>query len=79
MMAPKLAWPSSASLIKCGQGELVRLIGVGVSGLSQDARQLSLWDEPNEKEERLWEALETLRKRFGDGAMRTCGESLEQC
>lgn len=52
------------------QGELVRLIGVGVSGLSQDARQLSLWDEPNEKEERLWEALETLRKRFGDGAIR---------
>lgn len=52
------------------QGELVRLIGVGVSGLSQDARQLSLWDEPNEKEERLWQTLETLRKRFGDGAIR---------
>lgn len=52
------------------QGELVRLIGVGVSGLSQDARQLSLWDEPNEKEERLWQTIETLRKRFGASAIR---------
>lgn len=52
------------------QGQLVRLIGVGVSGLSEDARQLSLWDEPNEKEERLWQTLETLRKRFGDQAIR---------
>jgi DNA polymerase IV len=48
------------------QGELVRLIGVGVSGFSNAARQLSLWDAPNEKEERLWQAIETLRKRFGD-------------
>lgn len=52
------------------QGQLVRLIGVGVSGLSEDARQLSLWDEPNEKEERLWQTIETLRKRFGDQAIR---------
>lgn len=52
------------------QGQLVRLIGVGVSGLSNAARQLSLWDAPNEKEERLWQALETLRKRFGDDAIR---------
>lgn len=48
------------------QGQLVRLIGVGVSGLSNTARQLSLWDEPNEKEERLWQAIEKLRKRFGN-------------
>lgn len=52
------------------QGQLVRLIGVGVSSLSEDARQLSLWDEPNEKEERLWQTIETLRKRFGDQAIR---------
>ena len=51
------------------QGQLVRLIGVGVTGLSNAARQLSLWDTPNEKEERLWQALETLRKRFGDQAI----------
>lgn len=50
-------------------GELVRLIGVGVSGLSNAARQLSLWDAPNEKEERLWQAVETLRKRFGNQAI----------
>ncbi|MEZ4735149.1 MAG: DNA polymerase IV [Caldilineaceae bacterium] len=48
------------------QGQLVRLIGVGVSGLRNTARQLSLWEEPNEKEERLWQAIEMLRKRFGD-------------
>lgn len=47
------------------QGQLVRLIGVGVTGLSNTARQLSLWDTPDEKEERLWQTLETLRKRFG--------------
>ena len=48
------------------QDQLVRLIGVGVSGLGHAARQLSLWDAPNEKEERLWQTIETLRKRFGD-------------
>jgi len=52
------------------QGQLVRLIGVGVSGLSNAARQLSLWDTPNEKEEKLWQAVETLRKRFGEGAIK---------
>jgi DNA polymerase-4 len=51
------------------QGQLVRLIGVGVTGLSNTARQLSLWDAPNEREERLWQTLEALRKRFGDGAI----------
>ena len=52
-------------------GDPVRLIGVGVSGLSKSARQLSLWEEPTiqaevEKEARLHQALRTVRQRFGD-------------
>ncbi len=56
------------------QGELVRLIGVGVSGLGNSARQLSLWEDPieqaaREKDERLHQALEALRQRFGAEAI----------
>jgi DNA polymerase-4 len=56
------------------QGELVRLIGVGVSGLGNSARQLSLWEDPTEqaareKDERLHQALEALRHRFGAEAI----------
>jgi len=55
-------------------GELVRLVGVGVSGLVKGARQLSLWEAPEEqiereKEERLHQTLQLLRKRFGDDAI----------
>lgn len=51
------------------QGQLVRLIGVGVSGLTDAARQLSLWEVPNEKEERLWQTIQGLRQRFGESAV----------
>jgi DNA polymerase-4 len=44
----------------------VRLLGVGVSGLTADLRQLSLWDTPPEKERRLLEAVDALRSRYGD-------------
>lgn len=55
-------------------GELIRLVGVGVSGLSKGTQQLSLWEAPSEritreKEERLHQALQSLRKRFGDDAI----------
>ncbi|MEZ4620335.1 MAG: DNA polymerase IV, partial [Caldilineaceae bacterium] len=55
-------------------GQLVRLIGVGVSGLGNSARQLSFWEDPTdqsarEKEERLHQALQALRQRFGDSAI----------
>jgi DNA polymerase-4 len=43
----------------------VRLIGVGVSGLCDDAHQLALWDTENEKEHRLLGAVDEIRKRFG--------------
>jgi DNA polymerase-4 len=48
---------------------LVRLIGVGVSGLQPLVRQLSLWDAAGEKERRLHTAVEELRSRFGDGVV----------
>jgi len=51
------------------QGQLVRLIGVGVGGLTDAARQLSLWEAPNEKEERLWQTIQGLRQRFGESAV----------
>ncbi|MGA9397990.1 MAG: DNA polymerase IV [Anaerolineaceae bacterium] len=44
----------------------VRLIGVGVAGLVPAQRQLSLWDTGLEKEHKLLEAIDELRKRYGD-------------
>lgn len=55
------------------EGQAVRLIGVGVSGLSE-ARQLSLWDAPDERAERLYTAIKELRKRYGEQAIRRGGE-----
>jgi len=49
------------------EGRAVRLIGVGVSGLQSQARQLSLWDAPNERQQRLQSALHELEERFGEG------------
>ncbi len=43
----------------------IRLIGVGVGGLSQGARQLSLWETPADKERKLLDALDELKNRFG--------------
>jgi len=51
----------------------VRLIGVGVTGLS-DARQLSLWDQPDERQERLYDAVRELRKRYGDTSIRPASD-----
>ena len=47
-------------------GKEVRLLGVGISGLAKEARQLSLWDSPDTRENRLLEALEQLHQKFGD-------------
>jgi DNA polymerase-4 len=59
------------------RGQSVRLIGVGVSGLSPLIRQLTFWDEERdpvaaagtEKERRLQTAIDQLRKQFGDGIL----------
>ena len=53
-------------LAKVWQAQAVRLIGVGVSGLGATVRQMNLWDKPNEKEERLQQAIQKLQARFGE-------------
>ena len=51
-------------------GRPVRLLGVGVGGLGKQARQMSLWDAPDERAERLQAAVRKVRQRYGDGAIR---------
>jgi DNA polymerase IV len=46
-------------------GKPVRLIGVGVSNLSQPVHQLSLWDDDHEKHHKLLSAVDQLRERYG--------------
>lgn len=43
----------------------VRLIGVGISGLVEESRQLSLWETPTDKERRLLAAIDELKERYG--------------
>jgi DNA polymerase IV len=50
-------------------GKAVRLIGVGVSGLVHETRQLTLWDTRSEKERRLMEAMDEIHARFGRQAV----------
>jgi DNA polymerase-4 len=45
--------------------QAVRLIGVGVTGLGQPVRQLSLWDTGSEKDRRLQEVLDELQEKYG--------------
>lgn len=44
----------------------VRLIGIGVSNLESDVKQLSLWDPRVAEDQRLEETLQLLRKKYGD-------------
>jgi DNA polymerase-4 len=48
----------------------VRLLGVGVSGLGPPLRQLCLWENTTDKEQRLLEALDQLRERYGEPVVR---------
>jgi DNA polymerase IV len=56
------------------QGQAVRLIGVGVSGLGTPPRQLSLWDVPAPEEaaqqQCVQAALAAIEARFGAGVVR---------
>jgi DNA polymerase IV len=52
----------------------VRLLGVGVSGLGLEARQMSLWEIPDEREERLLSAVRKLRGRYGEDAILRASE-----
>ena len=65
-------------------GQAVRLIGVGVSGLASPPRQLSLWDLPATptpaelaRQQRVQAALAAIQARFGAGVVRR-GNELEQ-
>ncbi len=52
------------------EGRAVRLLGVGVTGLTPTRRQLTLWDTARQRERRLLVTLDALRERFGDGVVR---------
>ena len=60
------------------KGRPVRLLGVGVGGLGKQPRQMSLWDEPDERAERLQKAVRSVRKRYGDDAIRRGDELTER-
>lgn len=47
-------------------GQAVRLIGVGVSGLGQPARQMELWGQASEKQRKLQSVLDDLQDKFGE-------------
>ena len=59
------AWPA---------GKPVRLIGVGVSGLGQPSQQLGLWETTSEKGQRLQDALDDVRERFGQEAIKRASD-----
>ena len=56
------------------QGQPVRLIGVGVSGFQATVQQMSLWDEPDERNERLYSTVQSLRQRFGSQVVRRASD-----
>jgi DNA polymerase-4 len=51
------------------KGKPVRLIGVGVSGLGAQQRQLELFDRTWEQDGRLMQAVDAIRARFGQQAL----------
>lgn len=51
----------------------VRLLGVGVTGLSERLRQLTIWEENGASEVALQDALDAVKDRFGDDAIRRGG------
>jgi len=62
------AWP---------KGKPVRLIGVGVSNLGPPLQQLGLWETPSEKGQRLQDALDAVRERFGREAIKRASDLRE--
>ena len=55
-------------------GQPVRLIGVGVSGLREPVQQLGLWETPSEKGRKLQETLDAVRERFGSDAVKRASD-----
>lgn len=59
-------------------GKPVRLLGVGVTGLREPIRQLSLWDDTAEKDRQLQTAIDQLRQRFGKQIVLRGGEIYDE-
>ena len=47
--------------------EGVRLLGITVSKLGQGVKQFSLFDEPNERQEKIATVMDKLKEKFGEG------------
>ena len=56
------------------KGKPVRLIGVGVSGLGAQHRQLELFDRAWEQDGRLMQAVDAIRARFGQQALQRAAD-----
>lgn len=65
-----------ALLEKAWNGRPVRLIGVGVSQLTDPAQQPTLFDQPDPRREKLDETLASLRARFGASIVRSVSDDL---
>lgn len=55
------------------EGRPVRLLGVGLADLGPPVRQLSLFDQSWEQDEKLMKAIDTIRARYGPDALRRAG------
>ena len=51
--------------------QLVRLIGIGVTNLTETSQQLSMLDSSSLREEQLNQAIDRIRKKYGFGAIQT--------
>ena len=55
------------------KGQAVRLLGVGVSDLHQPIRQLDLFDRQWDRDERLQQAIDSIRNQYGPDSLRRAG------
>jgi DNA polymerase-4 len=46
--------------------QAIRLLGIGISGLSEPIRQLDLWDQTDLRERKLLQAVDELKERYGN-------------
>jgi DNA polymerase IV len=51
------------------KGKPVRLLGVGITQFDNPIKQLSLWDEPNKKDGKLFSAVDDVRNRYGKNSI----------